>query len=375
MGMQDVKRVPSMISIASLKSDYSPVRRGPACVDSEPDQVCRISSNLSVGPLEEIEQSFGRILSIKTNYSPRSRTQTADDFDAIAAIGSSCTGLGIVQQTVTPMMQLVQAPMMVLSLCTAQVDSQAPAPSKPPGNFSQPTGPPGVFLKPAEEAMTEEQDLMDQQRMLQEQRRRLLSMSTARCGTSSWATPASQKPLCAWTQDWERRNGDARQRSQTEIKAHERTTLILRNLPEGFSRDMVADFLNSQGLENKFNFIYVPVKFSVMATIGYAFVNFVSAEAAEDCLQRLDDFSDWTTPCEKTLNVFWSEKDQGLRTIIDRHRNSPVMHESVKDEFKPAIYVNGVRAAFPPPTKHIKPPREQRYNRGDPDVAGFETEC
>merc|ERR1712048_1558047 len=236
MGMQDVKRVPSMISIASLKSDYSPVRRGATCVDSEPDQVCRISSNLSVGPLEEIEQSFGRILSIETNYSPRSRTQTTDDFDV------PCTGFGIVQQTVTPMMQLVQAPMMVLSPCTAQVDSQAPAPSKPPGSFSQRTGPPGFFLKPAEEATTEEQDLMDQQRMLQEQRRRLLSMSTACCGTSSWATPASQKPLCTWAQDQERSNGGVRQRSQAEIKVHERTTLILRNLPEGFSRDMVADF-------------------------------------------------------------------------------------------------------------------------------------
>merc|ERR1719396_233474 len=115
-----------------------------------------------------------------------------------------------------PMMQFVQAPMMIR---TAQVDSQSPAPSKPPGNFSQPTGPPGVFLKPAEEATTEEQDLMDQQRMLQEQRRRLLSMSTACCGTSSWATPASQKPLCTWTQDRERSNGGVRQRSQTEIKA------------------------------------------------------------------------------------------------------------------------------------------------------------
>merc|ERR1712151_1363651 len=109
--------------------------------------------------------------------------------------------------------------MMVLSPCTAQVDSQAPAPSTPPGNFSQPTGPPGVFLKPGEEATTENQDLMDQQRMLQEQRRRLLSMSTACCGTSSWATPASQKPLCTWAQvqDWERSSRGARQRSQTEI--------------------------------------------------------------------------------------------------------------------------------------------------------------
>merc|ERR1712110_543931 len=111
------------------------------------------------------------------------------------------------------------------------------------------------------------------------------------------------------------------------------------------------------------NFIYTPVKFSHMTTIGYAFVNFVSAAAARECLSRLDGFNDWATPCENSLSVLWSEKDQGLAIIIDRHRNSPVMHASVREEFKPALYVNGVKKAFPRPTKHIKPPRVQRYNR------------
>jgi len=98
-------------------------------------------------------------------------------------------------------------------------------------------------------------------------------------------------------------------------------------------------------------------------------VNFVSNVAAQRCLSKLDGFTDWTTPCENSLTVLWSEKDQGLATIIDRHRNSPVMHSSVKEEFKPALYVDGVRAAFPVPTKYIKPPRMQRYNR---DVADAE---
>merc|ERR1712019_97857 len=157
-----------------------------------------------------------------------------------------------------------------------------------------------------------------------------------------------------------------------EIKPHERTTIVLRNLPEGFSRDMIADLLNSQGFERRFDFIYTPVKFSVMATIGYAFVNFVSAEAAQECLSKLDGFTDWATPCENSLTVLWSVKDQGLATIIDRHRNSKVMHESVREEFKPALYRDGVKTAFPPPTKHIKPPRVQRYSREGAKAEGDE---
>jgi hypothetical protein len=131
---------------------------------------------------------------------------------------------------------------------------------------------------------------------------------------------------------------------------------------------MIAHLLNSNGFEKKFDFIYTPVKFSVMATIGYAFVNFVSNAAAQECFWKLGGFTDWATPCEKSLTVLWSEKDQGLATIIDRHRNSPIMHSSVKEEFKPALYVDGVRAAFPRPTKHIKSPRVQRYSRDVSDA-------
>merc|ERR1719145_4969 len=98
-----------------------------------------------------------------------------------------------------------------------------------------------------------------------------------------------------------------------------------------------------------------------MTTIGYAFVNFVSPEGAQECHLKLEGFTGWSEPSENACTVIWSEKDQGLAAIIDRHRNSPVMHPSVKDDFKPALYKNGARVAFPAPTKSIRPPRVQRY--------------
>merc|ERR1712187_2136 len=98
---------------------------------------------------------------------------------------------------------------------------------------------------------------------------------------------------------------------------------------------------------------YMPIKFRAMVTIGCAFVNFVSHRAAEESLARLNGFTDWAAPCENRLSAFWSEKDQGLAALIDRHRNNPVMHESVRDKFKPALYKAGVRVEFPRPTKTI----------------------
>jgi hypothetical protein len=120
---------------------------------------------------------------------------------------------------------------------------------------------------------------------------------------------------------------------------------------------MVAELLNSQGFERRFDFIYTPVKLSAMATLGYAFVNFVSPDAAEECLLKLDGFRSWGSPCEKVLSVTWSDKDQGFEANVGRHRNNAIMHESVREELKAAIYVDGVRATFPRPTKRLKPPR------------------
>merc|ERR1719161_808495 len=100
-----------------------------------------------------------------------------------------------------------------------------------------------------------------------------------------------------------------------------------------------------------------------MSTIGYAFVNFVGNEWAEKCRLKLDGFAGWSEPCDLLLNPVWSEKDQGFDAIIDRHRNSPVMHDSVLEVFKPVIYKDGVQLPFPRPTRHIKKPNKHRFRK------------
>merc|ERR1719356_660586 len=100
-----------------------------------------------------------------------------------------------------------------------------------------------------------------------------------------------------------------------------------------------------------------------MTISGYAFVNFVSPEAAHECLRKLDGFIGWDQPHENACEVIWSEKDQGLAVIIDRHRNSPIMHSSVREEFKPAVYKNGIQISFPAPTKKVRPPKVQKCKK------------
>jgi hypothetical protein len=139
-----------------------------------------------------------------------------------------------------------------------------------------------------------------------------------------------------------------------------RTTVMLRNLPEGFSRDMVTDMMKSEGFDTKVDFVYVPMNFRNKASFGYAFVNLVSTEAADACREKFEGFKNWPVPSKKVCEVSWSDMNQGLEAHIERYRNSPVMHVSVADEFKPAMFSNGVRASFPPPTKALRAPRIRR---------------
>jgi len=137
----------------------------------------------------------------------------------------------------------------------------------------------------------------------------------------------------------------------------ERTTLMLRNIPNDYTRDMLCELLDSQGFASRYDFMYVPIDFKRMAGLGYAFVNCTSQVAAEEMIAKIHGFRNWRFNSAKVCEVVWGEPLQGLQAHIDRYRNSPVMHGSVPDGCKPALFENGVRCPFPTPTKRIRLPR------------------
>jgi len=143
---------------------------------------------------------------------------------------------------------------------------------------------------------------------------------------------------------------------------HLRTTVMLRNLPNNYSRTMLMDLIDSEGFARLYDFIYLPIDFKSRASLGYAFVNLVNSEAANRFRLTFDGFSDWILPSRKVCGVSWSGPHQGLEAHIERYRNSPVMHEGVPDMYKPAIFNDGVRVVFPPPTKKLRAPRIRHFH-------------
>lgn len=139
---------------------------------------------------------------------------------------------------------------------------------------------------------------------------------------------------------------------------------MLRNLPNQYTREMLLELLNSQGFAGKFHFVYLPIDFKTHAALGYAFVDLTSPYEAERVRRHFEGFSRWAVTSEKICTVSWSHQDQqGCAVHVERYRNSPVLHQSVPEAWKPALFSNGMRVQFPPPTKKLRVPRIRDIHR------------
>merc|ERR1711972_734318 len=130
---------------------------------------------------------------------------------------------------------------------------------------------------------------------------------------------------------------------------------MLRNLPAQLTRESLLEVLSFMGFGGRVDFVYVPIDFRTLMGEGFAFVNLLTTSDAKSLMQALKGFSSWPVPSCKVMSTSWS-KLQGFAGHVARYRNSPLMHASVPDTYRPAIYQEGVQMPFPPPTKKIKPP-------------------
>jgi hypothetical protein len=137
------------------------------------------------------------------------------------------------------------------------------------------------------------------------------------------------------------------------------STVIMRNIPNRFSQAMLAAVLDKHGFFGMYDLIYVPVDFATGVSFGYAFVNLISAEEAERLMASFDGFK-WGGASKKVCGVTLCDDNESPSERVERYRNMPVMHSSVPESFKPAIYSGGQRVPFPAPTKRLRAPRMKK---------------
>lgn len=140
--------------------------------------------------------------------------------------------------------------------------------------------------------------------------------------------------------------------------SHMRTTVMIRNLPKNLDRDGFLQLVNAEGFEGTYNLLYLPIDFKSGAGLGYAFIDFQYNSDAVGFFEKFHGCDKWAMESNKVCDVTWSVALQGIDEHVKRYRNSPVMHESVAEEYRPLLFKDGNRVPFPEPTKRIKAPRQ-----------------
>lgn len=112
--------------------------------------------------------------------------------------------------------------------------------------------------------------------------------------------------------------------------------------------------LEDAGLTGTFDFVYAPVDFRDGLACGYGFCNFVDEENAMAAFQRLHAACPESLAVQGQLEVVWSENNQGLCSLVERYRNSPMMHPEIPDDWKPLLLANSQPIPFPAPTRKLK---------------------
>jgi hypothetical protein len=163
---------------------------------------------------------------------------------------------------------------------------------------------------------------------------------------------------------------------KTDVAQGKPTTIMLGQLPGSFTRARLEALLDQIGFAGLYDFVYVPMNLRTLKPFHYAFVNLVDGDVAVACKDALDGHAyeaDTAGQVEAgefgAMTTAWACSQQGLLANVLRYRDSPLMHESVPDESKPALFYRGARVDFPPPAKALKaPPQNRRQALVPPEV-------
>jgi len=129
------------------------------------------------------------------------------------------------------------------------------------------------------------------------------------------------------------------------------TTVMLRNIPQKYDRETLIQVLNKTGFGSSYDFLYLPIDFSTTNSVGYAFINFLSAAELARFRQAFVG-KKLSEESPKVCEVC-DAKLQGKAKNVEFYRNSTVM--GMDEKYHPLLVENGVRVPFPQPTRPIGP--------------------
>lgn len=127
-----------------------------------------------------------------------------------------------------------------------------------------------------------------------------------------------------------------------------RTTLMIRNIPNKYTQQMLLAEINRNHRGN-YDFFYLPIDFKNKCNMGYAFINFIEAAHIEAFHKEFDG-QKWTNFNSEKVCAISYARLQGKQAMIARFQNSSLLekHES----YRPLVFgSSGCTAASRSPSQ------------------------
>lgn len=141
--------------------------------------------------------------------------------------------------------------------------------------------------------------------------------------------------------------------------ADKRTTLMVRNIPNKYTQQMLLAEINAHH-RGRYDFFYLPIDFKNKCNMGYAFVNFIDAAAIVPFYQEFDA-QKWTNFNSEKVCAISYARLQGKQAMIARFQNSSLLDKHAS--YRPLVFASaganrGQPEPFPPPKQPL--PHHQR---------------
>eukprot|EP01025_Chloroclados_australasicus_P025390 TRINITY_DN2536_c0_g1_i2.p1 TRINITY_DN2536_c0_g1~~TRINITY_DN2536_c0_g1_i2.p1 ORF type:complete len:586 (+),score=82.27 TRINITY_DN2536_c0_g1_i2:139-1896(+) len=115
-----------------------------------------------------------------------------------------------------------------------------------------------------------------------------------------------------------------------------RTTLMLKNIPNKYSPQMLLDTINQAGLEGHYDFLYLPIDFRNRCNVGYAFINMRDPVVGVPLMHKEFDGRRWERfNSEKVTQISYA-RIQGREQLIQHFQNSSLMLED--ESYRPMLF-------------------------------------
>jgi hypothetical protein len=125
----------------------------------------------------------------------------------------------------------------------------------------------------------------------------------------------------------------------------DRTTVMLRNIPNKYTQRMLLDEVNALGFTGSYDFFYLPIDYRNKCNVGYCFISFVDNSSARMFMDKLSGYRLPGFNSQKICEVSWA-RVQGLKANIQHYRNSPVNSINIP-EYRPLLFAHGTEIQFP----------------------------